>query len=484
VTRSLSAEDFAAVRDYLRQTAGLEFDEGRKSGLSAVVHDRLVASGHSRVDQYLALVDGPDGAAERQRLLDAVTIRETHFHRSKPQIEALRTTILPEVLSRAARAGRGVTIWSAGCATGEEPYTLAMLMLEVAAGLSGLGRKRPAPMRVVGTDVSSTALQIARAGTYWGRTVALADPVAVRTWFRKDRDGSYTVRDEVRSMVDFAHHNLVTGSAPFGPATVDLVVCRHVTIYFGRDTTRALIHRFHDVLHPGGWLLLGPAESLFQVTDEFALEPVGDAFAYRSIGEAPGAASRRLALGPRPRSSTRNSSPVVAGSRTAGSSAQPVPARAGRGVPAPRTPAEHEAAGPELGTAVIAFETGDYAEAERVAQAVLASAPVDADAYVLLGHSRLNRGDAGGAVEALQRAVFLDPQAGHAYFLLAVALSSAGRPAQAAAAYRAAATTLGSVPAVAVSRMVEGRAPEELVQLCARLADEADSDADVLRRGA
>ena len=111
----LSDFDFALLRDYLRGTAGLEFDETRRTSLSAVMTERLRMSGRPDVSAYVRFIDRPDGAAERQHLLDDVTIQETHFHRARPQIDALRDHLLPSVLAAAAREGRGVTVWSAGC---------------------------------------------------------------------------------------------------------------------------------------------------------------------------------------------------------------------------------------------------------------------------------------------------------------------------------------------------------------------------------
>src|SRR5439155_19018933 len=135
-----------------------------------------------------------------------------------------------------------------------------------------------------------------------------------------------------------------------------------------------------------------------------------------------------------------------------------------------------------LEAAQAAFDSGGYAEAARLAEGALADDAVDAAAYLVLGHARLNQGDAPGSVEPLQRAVFLDPLAGHAHFLLAVALSSAGRPEQAAASYRAAANTLPGVPAETLRWMLDGRRLQELVQLCHRLADEAEGAVDRVRR--
>ncbi len=484
MSRTLSAPDFQLLRDYLRATAGLEFDESRRAGLAMIMHERLQTTDSADVASYLATLDRPDAASERQRLLDAVTIQETHFHRARPQIEALREHILPDVLGRAASQGREAVVWSAGCSTGEEPFTLAMLMLEVAERMPVRPR-----MRVVGTDVSSAALQIARAATYSGRTVDLAETSAVERWLRRDSDGAYVVRDEVRHIVEFAHHNLVTDPPPFPNGGVDLVVCRHVTIYFSRETTRALVSRFRDVLGSTGWLLMGPAESLWQVSDAFVLQPVGEAFAYR----APRIPA--TARPPKPARPTHR-----AASAHGGHTARPAPTAASSAVPAQRTPSAGASATrtssatrpatsarrqtSPVAAAQAAFDAGAYDEAARLADSALVDDPVSASAYVLLGHSRLNLGHAADAVEPLQRAVFLDPLAGHAHFLLAVALSAAGRGAQAAPAYRAAANTLPGVPEEAVRRLLDGRRLQELVQLCHRLADDAETAAESIRRGA
>src|SRR3954471_17820532 len=274
----LADADYQALRHYLRQTAGLEFDDSRRIALAHVMAERFRVSGETDMSAYLALLDRPVGAAERQLLLDAVTIQETFFHRARPQIDALRDHLLPDVLQRAARQGRKVTVWSAGCSTGEEAYTLAMLALEAAERMAD-----PPPVRVVVTEFSTRALEIARRACYAGRTIDLAEPGAVARWLRPADAGTFVVRDQVRELVEFAHHNLVTDPVPFAPRTVDLVVCRNVTIYFSRETTRALVERFRDALVPEGWLLMGPAETLWQLTDAFTLVPTGEAFAYRPM---------------------------------------------------------------------------------------------------------------------------------------------------------------------------------------------------------
>ncbi len=313
----LADADFQALRRYLRQTAGLEFDDSRRTSLAHVMTERLRVSGATDMSAYLALLDRPAGGAERQLLLDAVTIQETFFHRARPQIDALRDHLLPDVLQRAARQGRKVTVWSAGCSTGEEAYTLAMLALEATERMAD-----PPPVRVVGTDVSTRALEVARQARYAGRTIDLAEPGAVARWLRPTDDGTFVVRDEVRELVEFAHHNLVIDPLPFAPGTVDLVVCRNVTIYFSRETTKALVGRFRDALVGEGWLLMGPAETLWQLTDAFTLVPTGEAFAYRPVAAAL-ATPRVVEVAPAPRPAPRLRAPGRAPPRCSGRSAAP-----------------------------------------------------------------------------------------------------------------------------------------------------------------
>ncbi len=490
MSRPLSQADFELLREYLRRTAGLEFDEARRHGLAASVATRLAATGHSGVAESVTALDVPSGSVERQRLLDAVTIQETHFHRARPQIEALRDHILPDIIRRAADDGREVVVWSAGCSTGEEPFTLAMLMLEVAAALPPW-LTRPA-MRVVGSDVSSAALQVATSATYSGRTIDLAEPEAVQRWLQSEPDGTYVVRDEVRALVTFVHNNLIADSPPFKADSIDLIVCRHVTIYFSRETTRALVGRFQGALAPAGWLLMGPAESLWQVSDAFTLEAVGEAFAYRSATDrsvvrpdetapasSPGSGRLPLLSGP------------TARLRSTGAAARGIlPRRLGVPLtPQIRPPATRTVEPPRPARPIVAaigtpfeqaqaeFDLGRYDRAAQQCQAIVDADPVHPAAYVLLGHALLNEGDAPGAVGPLQKAVFLEPQAGHAHFLLAVALSTCGRAAQAGPSYRAAAATLAGVPPETVRRLLDGRKMAELVQLCRRLADAAEGAA-------
>ncbi len=468
---ALNDEDFTLLREWLRATAGLEFDESRRTSLAFVVGERLRATGLSEVAAYVRLLDRADGAVERQHLLDDVTIQETHFHRARPQIDALRDHLLPNALSEASIDGRALTVWSAGCSTGEEAYTLAMLALEARELMQSDSDLPPPAIRVVGTDVSTAALDVARTARYGGRTVDLAEQAAVTRWLRAVDNGEFEVRDEVRELVEFAQHNLVTEPPPFVNGSVDLVVCRNVTIYFSRETTRELVARFKDCLAPQGWLLMGPAETLWQLSDAFTLAPVGEAFAYRPTQ------SRRVAVVTALPDAPPIRRPVPL------PTAASLPSR--RGAPARSIPRRRPArTGVELLSAArAALADSRYGDAAALASQACAVDPLLTEAYVVAGQAQATLGRDAEALVPLGRAVYLDSRAGHAWFLLAGSLARTGDRAAAARAYRAAAAALPSAPPEAVLGLLDGAAVGHLVQLCTDLADDLEGSSE-LRRGA
>jgi chemotaxis protein methyltransferase CheR len=450
----LSDADFAAVRAYLESEAGLVFDDSRRAGLGAVLAERVRATGTPDVATYLAGLDGEAGRAERQRLLDEVTVRETHFFRNPPQMEALRRRVLPELLRRAAGRDRPLTIWSAGCSTGEEPYTLAMMLLELSPMLG-----KNVDVRIVGTDVSADALRAAARAVYSGRTMDPMPPAVRDRWMEPRPGGAFMVGDQPRRLVQLRLHNLVTEPPPFERGEVDLVVCRNVTIYFGRETTTLLVGAFHDVLAEGGYLLLGHSETLWQVSNAFSLVPVGDAFVYRRSHDA-----RRSASSSR-RWPIRRAAPAPS---LALPEATPRPRPVARRAAAPRRDATVL-----LASAQQALDAGDYAGAAATAADAVAADPLLAPAYVVIGQARSTLGQDAPAVAALRKAVYLDPAAGHAHVLLAGALARLGQHGPASVSYRAAAGALAGMGPDRTAGFLGGRDPRELAGLCERLAAES-----------
>lgn len=481
---ALSQQQFDALRTLLQREAGLVFDDTRRDSLGYSVAERLRESGSRDVDAYLARLQEP---VERQRLLDEVTIQETHFFRNPPQIRALRKYVLPELVRRADTHGRRLRVWSAGCSTGEEAYSVAMMLRELIPPSAGWD------VKVLATDVSQRALEAAHAARYGSRAVMLASPEELARFFVPVDDG-HEVRPEIRELVEFRHHNLVTEPVPF-PSNehVDLVLCRNVTIYFGRDTTRALMARLHQGLRDGGYLFLGHSETLWQVSEDFHLVALGSgdsaAFVYRRLDEL--ASERRAVLperrtgqDPKPaerRVRARRAAGKVEATKTETGKRETgkretikaikadKPARTAPKVPAQPSAAEAPTADRFVADARAALARGDYAAAAELADQAVGQEPLRAEAFYLRGLAMVDLGQDEGALVELRKAVYLDPEMGFAHFLLAGVLDRLGDGAAACREYSAAADTLGLAPGDATAEELGGRSVRELAQLCRRL---------------
>jgi chemotaxis protein methyltransferase CheR len=463
---ALTTEEFEHLRVLLANAAGLVFDDTRRDSLGYSVAERMRETESPDVTAYLALLETP---AERQRLLDEVTIQETHFFRNPPQTRALRKHVLPELLKQADTSGRRLRIWSAGCSTGEEPYGIAMMLRELLPSTAGWD------VKVLATDVSQRALEAAQTGRYGARAVMNATPEELTRFFSEGPDGTYDVRPEIRELVEFRHHNLVTEQVPFpSNERLDLVLCRNVTIYFARETTRELMGRLHSALRDGGYLFLGHSETLWQVSDAFRLVSLGTgegaAFVYRRLDGRPGERrtvlpDRRTGEDPKPaerRHRVRRAAAVLT-----------TPVR----LPVLKPPKAEPVVEPEpqaspdelVASTRTALAGGEYAAAAELATQALVLEPMRAEAFYLRGLALVDVGDDEAALVDLRKAVYLDPKMGFAHFLLAGVLDRLGAAAAAAREYAAAADTLGLEPGDETAAELGGRSVRELAQLCRQL---------------
>jgi chemotaxis protein methyltransferase CheR len=447
----LTDEEFAQLRSLLARSAGLVFDESRRDSVAYCIAERLRVTGARDVPSYLELLS--DGT-ERQQLLNEVTIQETHFFRNPPQIRALRKYVIPELLKHADTRGRRIRIWSAGCSTGEEPYTIAMILRELLPTMTGWD------IKVIATDVSSRALDAAKRGRYGERAVQMASPDDLVRFFVPTGDGHYDVRPEVRELVQFRHQNLVTDPVPFkADERIDLVLCRNVTIYFSRETTRGLMARLHACLRDGGYLFLGHSETLWQVSEDFRLVPLGTgdsaAFVYRRIDQDP--KDRRGTVLPDRR--TEDEGPP-----------QPKPER--RHSPR-RDRTSVPAAKPVAPASAIAVRAaladGKYEDAVAAATDFVTADPLNPMGHYLRGLALVNAGQDDVALVDLRKAVYLDPSSGLGHFLLAGVLQRLGHPAAAAREYGAAGNTLGGRKDERTAPELGGRSVHELAALCRQL---------------
>ncbi|MCB9574835.1 MAG: protein-glutamate O-methyltransferase CheR [Kofleriaceae bacterium] len=297
---TLPADIVAGLSRRLAAHAGLELPAWV---VASRAQARIAALGATPA-AYLELVSAPRGAAELGVLVEAVRVGETRLFRHLPQVAALVDVVAPALR---ARGRRPVKVWSAGCATGEEPYTLAVV----------LARLLPQhAVTILATDVSAGALEVATAATYPAAALEHV-PEAWRDGFEVD-DEVVRVRPEARRLVRFERKNLADDDQPRG---FDLVWCRNVLIYFEAEARRRVVDRLVAALDPGGFLFVGYSESLRDVAD---LEPrrAGDATVY--VRRAPGAVAPATVAGAR-----RTPAAGIAVAATPASARRPAPARAG-----------------------------------------------------------------------------------------------------------------------------------------------------------
>ena len=241
--------ELRALKEQIRNQSGLFCEGYKEKCLRRRLAVRMRARGVHRYAEYAALLEADP--AEYQTLLNTVTINVSKFFRNPEVWDVVRTIVLPDLF----RERRPIRAWSAGTATGEEPYTLAMLVREHAAEH---GNVDPALVEILATDIDEPALQKARAASYPELALVETPAEAKARWFEPGGP-PYRVRPEIRRMVRFSQGDLIRDPAP---ESLDLVFCRNVFIYFERELQEELLVRFVDALRPGGWLVLGKVETL------------------------------------------------------------------------------------------------------------------------------------------------------------------------------------------------------------------------------
>jgi chemotaxis protein methyltransferase CheR len=431
----------------LKERVGLHIRHESHSALKIALAARLDELPGKVADAggYLALLRSSEGDEELRRLLPLVTVGKTSFFRDERQFRALGA-LVPNLVARARAGGRKVAIWSAGCATGEEPYSIAMTLAEAGAD--------PDEVELLATDVNPEAVAHAVRGAFDGRRVKdIPAPLLGRHF---DREGEHhVVRASLRRYVTAIRpHNLV--SAVFPRPTSggwDVIFCRNVIIYFDTPTTQQVLTQFHNALANGAFLFLGYSESLFRLFDGFELTEVTGSFLYRR----PESPVHRAPASTRPRA-VPLSPPLVTHvevRRPAGASAPP--ARLD-GRPAPHRPPEQGPGSPPLAPqefldgAVALFAEGRFGAARELLERLLERAgedlavrltlanlygilrqpdraracyvaalqiePLSAEAHLFYAVHLLAAGETDGAALELSRALFLDPDLTLAHYYL------------------------------------------------------------------
>ena len=263
-TIELPYDVFRPLRDLIRDYCGMYFDDDSKYLLEHRLSRRVRLHQFKDFRDYTRfLTYDRCREAELVEVIDSLTTNETYFFREGAQLRAFADEIMPELV-REKRGGGAIRIWSAGCSTGEEPYTISMLLMEKGC-CPGI------EVEIFGTDINQKVLNSARRGVYKRSSFRATDEGLVRKYFKEEPSGSFRISDEVRKPVSFGHMNLFDPYRLGFLKEFDVIFCRNVIIYFDHESRKKLVDSFHGKLAHGGYLLLGHAESLLNISTAFNL---------------------------------------------------------------------------------------------------------------------------------------------------------------------------------------------------------------------
>jgi chemotaxis protein methyltransferase CheR len=273
----LKPEEFRIMRDLFSARLGLAIGINTRASVARKLRERVLATHLASFGEYFHYLRyHPHAAAEWDEVVELLTTHETYFFREDYQLRSFEEEVLP-MLAEQTRARRRLSIWSAGCSTGEEAYTIAMLV-------DRCGLFRDTEVRVFGSDISKRCIAAARRGFY-GPTSFRVLPEAVRKNYFEARAGGATVVDRIRALCHFGQMNLLDDERARMVGRVDAIFCRNVLIYLDAHARKRVIGVFLDRLYPGGVLLLGHSESLLNVSTAFELLHLKEDLLYRKPGK-------------------------------------------------------------------------------------------------------------------------------------------------------------------------------------------------------
>jgi chemotaxis protein methyltransferase CheR len=272
-TTPISDREYRLLRELVYEECGFNLGAEKRTFLESRIRRRMEELGvASAADYYFLVKHSAHRGDELPVLLDSLMICETSFFRNAPQFGLLREQILPELVSRKEKGGsRLIRVWSAGCSTGQEPYSALMTMLESLPDADAWS------LKIYASDLSYTALERARTGVYRGDQLKGVDDALREKYFEPEEE-SFAVSKSLKRRVVFRHENLKQDG---GLRDLDIIFCRNVMIYFDSKEQRRLVKQFARCLIPGGYLFLGHAESLQGISGEFSMLHRNKGIAYR-----------------------------------------------------------------------------------------------------------------------------------------------------------------------------------------------------------
>ncbi|MGZ3562394.1 MAG: CheR family methyltransferase [Vulcanimicrobiaceae bacterium] len=271
----ISDAEFLALRDLIRKHLGIFYDDTKQFLLQSRLQTRLVKCSLPDFGAYYRfLMTDPSRSHEWDELASVLSNNETYFFRERAQLEVLATDVLDDSLRTSGR----LRVWSSACSTGEEPFTLAMMLLNAK-------RIAPSQLTIRASDISPRALERASMGYYRELSFRATAPEVIQKYF-KPFEAGFLISDEVKRLVQFFRLNLLDSAAIGSMEPVDAIFCRNVLIYFDKPTQKQVVEAFASALRPRGYLFLGHAESIMRLTDLYEPVITSKAIYYRLKSDA------------------------------------------------------------------------------------------------------------------------------------------------------------------------------------------------------
>jgi len=257
---SLSDEEFEKLRDLVYKISGISLANTKKELVISRFSKRVKALKLNSFSDYYELLVSPGGFSEVQNFINSITTNKTDFFRESHHFDFIVSTFIPQIVA----AGKPVVrIWSAACSTGEEPYTIAMVMSKYLCEPHGI------PVKILATDIDTNVLKTAARGVYDSHAIGQVPEKYLKRYFLRGKDdnfGLYKIKEEIRKMVTFKQLNFIAPEYPI-TSTFDIIFCRNVIIYFSPETKKMVVGKLFRYLNEGGYIMMGHSETLFNMIE-------------------------------------------------------------------------------------------------------------------------------------------------------------------------------------------------------------------------
>jgi chemotaxis protein methyltransferase CheR len=273
---SLNTEDFQRLSEFIYRRTGMVFTETKRYYVERRVHERMKATGSRTFTSYFARLR-IDALSEVEQLVNAFTVNETYFYREQHQLQCLTKNLLADRVSLGV-ASNNIRIWSLPCSTGEEPYSIAIWLLQNWPPVDAFD------IEIIGSDIDTRVLGAARLGIFGKRALMQLPVDVIDKYFARLDDDRWQLVDDIRSSVQFAPANLINAAETVAFGRFDVIFCRNVLIYFDDASRRIAAENLYESLLPGGFLCLGHTESMSRISPLFEVRRFADAIVYQRPG--------------------------------------------------------------------------------------------------------------------------------------------------------------------------------------------------------